>query len=99
MSLLSALLEGLLPASFRGVPFAVSATSEQFGRRIASHVYPGRDLPWAEDMGRAPRGFRIPGFIRDNDRVSLGGPIAAQRLLLTGAAEKSGSGLLTHPTY
>ena len=99
MSIVSSLLEGLLPASFRGVPFAVSATSEQFGRRIASHVYPGRDMPWAEDMGRAPRGFRITGFILDNDRVYIGGPIAAQRLLLTAAAEKSGSGLLTHPTY
>ena len=99
MSLLSALLEGLLPASFRGVPFAVSVTNEGFGRRIAPHIYPGRDLPWMEDMGRAPRSYRLSGFIVADDLVYLGGPIAAQRLLLTAAAEKKGSGLLTHPTF
>lgn len=99
MSLLSALAEGLLPASFRGVPFAVSATSQGFGRRIAPHLYPGRDTPWMEDMGRAPRAFRLTGFIVADDVVYLGGPVAAQRLLLTAAAEKKGSGLLTHPTY
>lgn len=99
MSIVSALVQGLLPASFRGVPFAVSATGEGFGRRIAPHLYPGRDVPWMEDMGRAARTYRMSGFIVADDVVYLGGPIAAQRLLLTAAAEKKGSGLLTHPTF
>jgi prophage DNA circulation protein len=95
MSLLS---HGLLPASFRGVPFGVLATDEQLGRRVAMHVYPGRDEPWAEDMGRAPRAFRLRGFIVADDRVYAGGPIQLQRLLIMAAAEKWGSGVLTHPT-
>lgn len=92
------LASGLLPASFRGAPFAVEADDMGGGRRQAVHVYPGRDTPWAEDMGRAPRTFRFRGFIVDGDVVFAGGPIQLQRLLLIAALEKSGSGTLTHPT-
>lgn len=88
----------LLPASFRGVPFAVLADETGGGRRIALHQYPGRDDPWAEDMGRAARSFRFRGFIVDGDVVFAGGPIQLQRALLIAAFERSGSGLLTHPT-
>lgn len=95
MALLS---NGLLPASFRGAPFAVINSSEQGGRRIALHQYPGRDDPWAEDMGRAARRWRFRGFIVDGDVLFLGGPIQLQRLLLISALEKKGSGTLTHPT-
>lgn len=95
MALLS---HGLLPASFRGVPFAVQASETGGGRRIALHTYPGRDEPWAEDMGRAPRIYRFRAFIVDGDVVFAGGPIQLQRALLLAALEKSGSGTLTHPT-
>jgi prophage DNA circulation protein len=88
----------LLPASFRGAPFAVSRNDSQGGRRIALHQYPGRDEPWAEDMGRAPRRFHFSGFIVDNDVVFAGGPIQLQRALLISAIEAQGPGLLTHPT-
>jgi len=88
----------LLPASFRGAPFAVLRNDTQGGRRIALHQYPGRDVPWAEDMGRAPRRFRFNGFIVDNDVVFSGGPIQLQRALLVSALEAKGPGLLTHPT-
>lgn len=90
--------DGLLPASFRGAPFAVQDDAVSGGRRIAYHVFPGKDEPWAEDMGRAPRSWTMRGFIVDGDVVFLGGPIQLQRLLLLAALEKSGSGLLTHPT-
>jgi prophage DNA circulation protein len=89
---------GLLPASFRGVPFAVRSSASQVGRRIALHQYPGRDDPWAEDMGRAARRWRFNGFLVTNDRVYAGGPVALQRLLLIAALEKKGPGTLTHPT-
>lgn len=88
----------LLPASFRGAPFAVLADDAQGGRRIALHQYPGRDDPWAEDLGRAARRFRFRGFIVDNDVVFSGGPIQLQRALLISAIEAKGPGLLTHPT-
>lgn len=92
------LASGLLPASFRGVPFAVVEDDVGGGRRIALHQYPGRDTPWAEDMGRAARQFRLRGFIVDGDVMFAGGPILLQRAMLLAALEKSGSGLLIHPT-
>lgn len=88
----------LLPASFRGVPFAVLDMATQTGRRIALHEYPGRDEPWAEDMGRGARRIRFRGFIVANDPVYFGGPIALQRAALLTASETRGPGLLTHPT-
>ncbi|MFC0683098.1 DNA circularization protein [Novosphingobium clariflavum] len=88
----------LLPASFRGVPFAVTESDALGGRRIALHQYPGRDKPWAEDMGRAPRRFRLRGFVLDGD-VRLGGlPVVLLRATLISAIEKKGSGTLIHPT-
>jgi prophage DNA circulation protein len=89
---------GLIPASYRGAPFAVLADEVGGGRRQAVHRYPGRDEPWAEDMGRAERRYRFRGFIVDNDVVFAGGPIQLQRTLLLAALEAKGSGLLTHPT-
>ncbi|RSU46347.1 DNA circularization N-terminal domain-containing protein [Sphingomonas sp. S-NIH.Pt15_0812] len=90
--------QGLLPASFRGVPFAVFASEAMAGRRVALHQYPGRDEPWAEDMGREARRFRFRGFIADGDVAFAGGPIAFQRATLLAACEKAGPGLLIHPT-
>lgn len=92
------LANGLLPASFRGAPFAVLNDEVGGGRRIALHQYPNRDDPWAEDMGRAPRQYRFRGFIVDGDVAFAGGPIQLQRILLLAALEKSGGGVLTHPT-
>lgn len=92
------LTNGLLPASFRGVPFAVEADTLGGGRRLAVHQYPGRDTPWPEDMGRAVRAFTIRGFIVDGDVLLAGGPIQLQRLLLLAALEKKGPGTLIHPS-
>ena len=90
--------DSLLPATFRGVPFAVRSNAAQFGRRLAVHEYPGRDTPWTEDLGRGARRIRFTGFLVTGDAVYAGAPVAAQRALLIAAAEKPGSGTLTHPT-
>jgi hypothetical protein len=80
----------LAPASFRGVQFAVTQTDFIGGRRQALHQYPGKDTPWAEDMGRAARRFRLRGFVLDGS-VKLGGSsIAMQRSQLIAACEKKG---------
>lgn len=92
MSLLS-----LLPASFRGVPFAVTDHVTTATRRLAVHEYPGREDVWTEDMGRGATRYRIRGFLLDNDPVYQGGPIDLQRLALFAAAKVPGAGLLTHP--
>lgn len=94
----SLLADGLLPASFRGVAFAVRSSTLVAGRRNAVHQYPGRDEVWVEDMGRGIRRFRFQGFVCDGDILLQGGPVQLQRALLIAAIEKGGSGLLTHPT-
>ncbi len=88
----------LQTASFRGVPFAVTSSDTAPGRRIALHQYPGKDVPWAEDMGRAARRFRLRGFVLDGDILIGGQSIDLQRKNLIAAAEKSGTGTLIMPT-
>lgn len=89
---------GLLPATFRGVPFAVTDQSTSIGRRLAVHEFVASDSVWVEDMGRGVTRYRLRGFILEDDLVYGGGAIEAQRALLIAAGKAAGAGLLTHPT-
>lgn len=80
----------LRPASFRGVPFHVTATTGQGGRRGPLHEYPFRDDPFFEDLGLRARRHEISAFV-------LGPDYFAARDALLGALEKSGPGTLVHP--
>jgi prophage DNA circulation protein len=83
-------LDGLLPATWRGIPFHVALIENKLGRRQAVHEYPYRDTVWIEDLGRAPRVFRFSGFML--------GPLATlQVAAMSIACEKNGAGTLTHP--
>lgn len=82
----------LRPASFRGVPFEVDGNEHGFGRRFEIHTYPLRDKPFAEDLGRAPRQFRIEGYV-------LGADYDSSRDALIAALETEGPGELVHPSY
>ena len=90
-------LPSVLPASFRGVPFAVRIDTIQAGRRFAAHVYPGKDGQSLEDLGRRGRRYSVRGFIV-SDGLYGGGPVALQRQLLLAVAEQPGTGILVHPT-
>lgn len=87
----------LLPATFRGVPFAVVDQTTSAGRRVAVHEYWGQDKVWSEDLGRGATRYKLRGFILDSDQLYAGGPIEEQRLLLLAAGKASGPGVLTHP--
>jgi prophage DNA circulation protein len=52
----------LLPASFNGARFHCEANSRESGRRIVEHQFPKKELPYAEDMGRAAHEFSIRGY-------------------------------------
>ena len=80
----------LLPASFRGAPFVVETHNVTGGRRVQQHEYPGRDRPFAEDLGRRARGFDIKGWI-------VGENYDFFRELLIVACERPEAGLLIHP--
>ena len=88
----------LLPASFRGVSFAVQSNATEGGRRLVAHQYPGRDGFNLEDMGRKGRRYRISGFIVSDSAIYGGGDVALQRQAILAAAELAGTGILIHPT-
>lgn len=81
----------LLPASFRGVPFRVEANEGTTGRRSVLHEYPGRDLPFTEDLGRKARGFTLSAYV-------VGPDYMAARDALLDALEQPGPGELVHPS-
>ena len=87
---MTVLTEQLQKASFRGVPFEVTAASLTAGRRTVVHEYPQRDKPYVEDLGRASRKLTIKAFVVGSDYLAR-----AQRLLA--AIEKPGPGTLVHP--
>lgn len=82
----------LRPASFRGVSFGVLGVQKEFGRRVITHVFPLRDQPFHEDMGRHPRAFAIDAFV-------IGADVVARARRLEAALEQKGPGLLVHPYY
>lgn len=82
----------LRTASFRNIRFGVTDSDGSFGRRVASHVFPKRDEPYSEDMGRKAREFRIDAFIVGDDYIR-------QRDRLIAACEAAGPGRLVHPYY
>jgi len=53
----------LLPASFRGAEFHVESESIESGRRIVTHEFPKKELPYAEDMGRRAVTVEVRGYI------------------------------------
>jgi prophage DNA circulation protein len=53
----------LLPAHFAGRFFHVEAGSQEGGRRIVTHEFPKKDLPYSEDMGRKATEFTVRGYI------------------------------------
>lgn len=59
----SAWRDKLRPASFGGARFHCESSSVESGRRIVEHVFPKKDLPYGEDMGRAAREFSVRGYI------------------------------------
>ena len=83
--------DNLVPASFRGVGFQVAESENKAGgRRIALHEYPGRDVPFAEDMGEITKTFSIEGYIVGDDYLDRG-----ERLI--DACNMPGPGELVHP--
>lgn len=80
----------LQAATFRGVPFHVRSADGTVGRRTVSHEYPGKDVPYVEDLGRRAREFTLEAFV-------LGADVMRDRDALIDALEEPGIGELVHP--
>lgn len=76
--------------SFRGVPFFVTKSDGQIGRRNVLNEYPQRDEAYIEDLGLKARVFTLDCFV-------LGDDYMAARDALEAAFEKPGTGELIHP--
>lgn len=78
------------PASFRGVPFEVDGDKVPIGRRMVTHEYPGKNVPYPEDMGRVTREYKVTAFV-------IGADYMDKRDALLTALETEGEGELIHP--
>lgn len=67
------------PAAFGDATFHVDTGIRKSGRRIVSHQFPKRDIPYAEDMGRRAREFTVRGYIIAYVRDDVGGDLLRQR--------------------
>ncbi|WP_449246572.1 DNA circularization protein [Desulfarculus baarsii] len=81
-----------MPASFRGAGFYIDYDSADVGRRSVLHVFPGRELPYNEDMGRRGRRFDVEAF-------TLGTNYKTDAEALMAACEEAGPGELVHPIF
>jgi prophage DNA circulation protein len=86
----------LQPASFRGVPFYVHTDAKAGGRRIVTHEFPLQDTPFAEDMGRRARHYRVTAYVLYSPALLPDYQSARDDLIA--ALESSGSAQLVHPT-
>ncbi len=84
-----------LDVSYKGVPFFVDATDDEFKRRGAHHQYPKRDKGTWEDLGKDDNVYNLTGYVTE---LSPGGYAAARDKLIA-ACTAGGLGDLVHPYY
>ena len=83
-------LDKLQPAKFRGILFYVDSAETTAGRKTVEHNFPGKDINYIEDLGRATRKFNFEAYFLGND-------YNVQRDALITAFETGGEGDLNHP--
>ena len=93
--------EDLQPASYRGVPFYVSAATTAGGRKTATKSFVNSDLQVVEDLGKKQREFTVSGIVaaRHNAAGAVIRTYLEIRNALLAALEKGGPGVLVHPFY
>ncbi len=84
--------DSIRPASYKGVPFGVSAGEKEAGRRSILHEFPQRDLPFCEDLGAVPQKFTLNAFVLGNDYMD-------KRDALEKVLQDPQPGTLVHPWY
>ncbi|MCK5019859.1 MAG: DNA circularization N-terminal domain-containing protein, partial [Candidatus Peribacteraceae bacterium] len=55
--------EETIQASFKGVQFFVNVETQEGGRKVVIHDYPGSDDRFVEDLGKRPSSFRLAGYV------------------------------------
>lgn len=93
--------ERLQQAAFRNVAFQVERSELSGGRRLAVHEYPLRDRPYAEDLGRGARGYRVEAYLLASSLNGTGDRgtdyMTARDALVAALESDAGPGTLVHP--
>ena len=53
--------DDLREASFKGIPFYVDKTEDEFGRRIVHNEFPGKEIGSIQDLGRKDDVYELTG--------------------------------------
>lgn len=83
-------IDSELTGSYGGVEFHVDRSDTTAGRRWLVHEYPRRDRPYAEDMGRQARKWRLELFVAGDD-------YDVRRNELIAVFDDPGAKMLVHP--
>ena len=75
---------------YRGIQFDGLDVGLDTGRDVVVHEFPQHDEPYAEDMRRSTRRYKVRAFL-------TGADVAVQKVALIGACEMGGSATLVHP--
>lgn len=87
-----AILDGLLPGSFRGVPFLIKSSTVSGGRKQVVHEFPNSDKRFVEDLGLENETIDLTLTVPTRSYFTL-------RDSLKSAFERKGYGTLVHPLY
>jgi prophage DNA circulation protein len=81
---------GLMPGSWRGIPFLCRDTGNPAGRRLAKFEFPDSDDVAVQDLGRGIKIYKLEVYVAGDDYM-------AQRDALEAALDQDGPGTLVHP--
>jgi len=79
-------------ASWKGIPFVVLSSNDEFGRRGHQYEYPLSEQTGYKDLGRRIRQFSISGYLIGADQIEKSNRMAR-------AAESPEPGTLSHPMF
>lgn len=85
-------MDGILEASFRGVPLLVPSESTTEGPKTATHEFVNSDRRFVENLGRFPSKYALTAIVHGQDAI-------AKRDRLRAALNQPGPGILVHPVY
>lgn len=86
------ILDKLQPASFRDFRFLVPRSQLRDGRKTVTHEFVNSNNRFVEDLGQFPNKFTVTAIIHGSDAIQ-------QRDNFRAILNKSGSGILIHPSY
>lgn len=83
----------LRPASFRGIPFKIKRATTRVGRRVITHEFPFKDIPYTEDLGRGAREYTLEAHVIGDGHEDI------RDQLIQAIEGNKEPGILMHPIF